>query len=57
MQAIEQVVCELKQLAFTGSALPETVLVLIEDAAVAMSLLVTVCSNNLLAMHIRGVGL
>ncbi len=35
MQAIEQVVCELKQLAFTGSALPETVLLLIEDVVVA----------------------
>ena len=29
METIEQVVCELKQLAFTGSALPETVLLLI----------------------------
>ena len=29
IETIEQVVCELKQLAFTGSALPETVLLLI----------------------------
>ena len=35
MGAIEQVVCELKQLAFTGSALPETVLLPIEDVVVA----------------------
>ena len=28
MEAIEQVVCGLKQLAFTGSALPETMLLL-----------------------------
>ena len=35
METIEQVVCELKQLAFTGSALPETVLLLVQDAVVA----------------------
>ena len=29
MEAIEQVVCEIKQLAFTGSGPPETVLLLI----------------------------
>ena len=47
MEAIEQVVCELKQRAFTGSAHPETVLLLIEDAVVAnVSLEVAMCSNN-----------
>ena len=35
METIEQVVCELKQLAFTGSALPETVLLPVQDAVVA----------------------
>ena len=35
METIEQVVCELKQLALTGSAFPETVLLFIQDAAVA----------------------
>ena len=35
MKVIEQVVCELKQLAFTGSAVPETVLLFIEDVVVA----------------------
>ena len=35
MEAIEQVLCELKQLAFTGSALPEIVLLLIENVVVA----------------------
>ena len=35
MEVIEHVVCELKQLAVTGSALLETVLLLIEDVVVA----------------------
>ena len=35
MEPIEQVVCELNQLAFTRSALPETVLLLIDDVVVA----------------------
>ena len=35
MEAIGQVVCEFKQLVFTGSGPPEIVLLLIEDAAVA----------------------
>ena len=63
METIEQVVCELKQLAFTGSALPETVLLLIQDAVVAKVshevaiYIVTMCSNNLLAIHVRDIGL
>ena len=46
--------CELKQLAFTGSDPLETVLLLIEDAEVVkvpMRWLVTMCSNKLLAIH------
>ena len=35
METIEQAVCELKQLAFTGSALPENVLLLLQYAVVA----------------------
>ena len=35
METIAQVVCELKQLALTGSAFHETVLLLIQNAAVA----------------------
>ena len=47
MENIEQVVCELKQLAFTGSALPETVLLLVQDAVVA-KVSHEVASNNVL---------
>ena len=58
METIEQVVSELKQLAFTGSALPETMLLLIQDTAVA-KVSHEVASNYVLnrQVHVRDIGL